>query len=113
MRVMLEGAGLLHNGVVMVHDDHAVYVEVIYEDDPDGHSHYHLLRRYLKACTEMNVVLSPKTFEVFQRQVDIAGYMHERGGMRPCLPIYQSIVEQPRPTLVSDVYNYMCVVGWF
>jgi len=80
MAAMLEGADLLHKGVVMVHDDHAGYSDVIYDDDPNGRSHFHLLRRYLKACAEMNVVISPKKFEVFQTAVDIAGFLHSNGG---------------------------------
>ena len=64
MSGMLEGADLLRKGVVMIHDDHAGYASHIYDEDPNGRSHYHLLRRYLKLCAELNVFISPKKFEV-------------------------------------------------
>lgn len=41
----LENAGLLRNGIEMIHDDHGGYAPVIYEKDPSSNSHYHILRR--------------------------------------------------------------------
>ena len=73
MAGMLEGAGLLRKGVIMIHDDHAGYSENIYDEDPEGRSHYHLLRRYLKLCAELNIRISPKKFEVYLKDPDIAG----------------------------------------
>ena len=61
MASMLEGAGVLRKGVVMIHDNHAGYADhIIYDDNLEGQSHYHLLRHYLKICAELNVFLSPK-----------------------------------------------------
>ena len=111
MAALLEGANLLRNGVMMIHDDHAGYATHIYDDNPNGKSHYHLLRRYLKACAEVGVVLSPKKFEVYATSADIVGHLHAGGGLRPSPPRYQSIVDQPTPDLLSDVYNGMCSVG--
>ena len=109
---MLEGAGLPRKGVVMIHDDHAGYADCIYDDDPEGRSHYHLLRRYLKLCAELNVRSSPKKFEVYLQKADIAGHMHGDGGLRPSSPRYQSIVAAPDPTTVADVYYGVSAVGW-
>ena len=113
MAGMLEGAGLLRKGFIMIHDDHAGYAERIYDDDPEGRSHYHLLRRYLKLCAELNVRISPKKFEVYLTKPDIAGHEHADGGMRPCLPTrYQAIIEAPDPTTVGDVYHGTSAMGW-
>ena len=34
----------------MIHDDAAGASATIYDDDGEGNSHFHLLRRYLKVC---------------------------------------------------------------
>ena len=102
---MLEGNGLLRKGVVMIHDDHAGYSDHIYHEDPEGRSHFHLLRRYLKMCAELNVFLSPKKFEVYIKKPDIAGHLHGDGGLRPNPPRYQAIVEAAEPKTVADVYH--------
>ena len=52
MAKILDAAGLLRKGVEMVHDDHAGFSDVVYNDDPEGSGHFHLLRRYLKMCSE-------------------------------------------------------------
>ena len=49
---VLDAAGLLRKGVEMVHDDHAGFASTIYDDDPKGRSHFHLLRRYLQVCSQ-------------------------------------------------------------
>ena len=49
---ILESANLLRKGVEMIHDDHSGHSDRIYDDDPEGRSHYHLLRRYLKVCAQ-------------------------------------------------------------
>ena len=50
MSKILEAAGLLRHGVEMIHDDHAGFSDRIYDEDEDGRSHFHLLRRYLRMC---------------------------------------------------------------
>ena len=97
---MLECEKLFNNGVVMIHDDNAGYSATIYDDNPEGKSHFHLLRRYLKACAQRNVTLSPKKFEVFCTSLDIAGHLHKNGGLRPSPPRYQAIVDAPPPKTV-------------
>ena len=108
---MLECEKLLNNGVVMIHDDNAGYSATIYDDDPEGNSHYHLLCRYLKACAQRNVTLSPKKFEVFCTSLDIAGHLHKNGGLRPSPPRYQAIVDAPPPKTVGDVYHSACSIA--
>ena len=109
---MVEGSDLLHKGVVMIHDDHTGYATHIYDDDPQGLNHYNLFRRYLKTCSEMNVTISPKKFEVFCTSADIAGHLHGGGGLCPSPPRYQNIIDQPTPTTVGEVYKGMSPVGW-
>ena len=112
MAKILDAAGLLRKGVEMVHDDHAGFASVVYDDDPEGRSHFHLLRRYLKMCSEHRLRLSPKKFTLFSKEADIAGLLHKEGGLRPNPPRYQAIVDQTDPTTVGDVYNCMSAVGW-
>lgn len=113
MTSILEGAGLLRKGVIMIHDDHAGYSDHIYDDDPEGRSHYHLLRRYLKLCAKLNVHISPKKSKVYLQNPDIAGHEHKEGGMRPSLSRYQSnIIEAPEPNTIADVYYGVSAMGW-
>ena len=112
MARILEAAKLLRKGVEMVHDDHAGYSATIYDEDPEGTSHYHLLRRYLKVCAQHRIRISPKKFVLFSTEADIAGRLHAGGGLRPNPPRYQAVVEQQEPATVADVYNGMAAVGW-
>ena len=109
---MLQDAGLLHKGVEQVHDDHGGGAKVIYDDDPEGRSHFHLLRRYLKACSERRVRISPKKLVLFDTQVDLGGVLHMEGGMKPCPSRYQAILDEPEPEWVDQVYKVMCALGW-
>ena len=112
MAKILDAAGLLRKGVEMVHDDHAGFATEVYNDEPDGRSHFHLLRRYLKMCSEHRLRLSPKKFTLFSKEADIAGLLHRDGGLRPNPPRYQAMVDQSDPKTVGDVYNCMSAVGW-
>ena len=104
MAGMLEGNGLLRKGVVMIHDDHAGYSDHIYDSDPEGRSHFHLLRRYLKMCAELNVFLSPKKFEVYIKKTDIAGHLHGDGGLRPNPPVTRPL-SKPQNLKRSQTYT--------
>ena len=84
----------------------------MYDEDPNGRSHYQLLRRYLKLRAELNVFISPKKFEVYIKDRDIAGHVHGDGGLRPSSPRYQAVVEAPDPTTVADVYHGVSAMGW-
>ena len=111
MAQMLNAAGLLRHGVEMVHDDHAGHAAVIYDSDPQGRSHYHLLRRYLQACSERRVRLSPKKLTVFCRSLEFGGVTHRDGGIKPSPMRYQGMVEQPTPVTLDQVYTGMSSVG--
>ena len=41
MAKILDAAELLHKGVEMLHDDHAGFSYVVYDDNPEGRSHFH------------------------------------------------------------------------
>ena len=112
MAKILDAAGLLRKGVEMVHDDHAGFASVVYDDNSDCRSHFHLLRRYLKMCSDHRLRLSPKKFTLFSKETDIAGLLHKEGGLRPNPPRYQAILNQTDPETVGDVYNCMSTVGW-
>ena len=112
MTKILDAAGLLRKGVEMVLDDHAGFASVVYDENPAGRSHYHLLQRYLKMCSEHRLQLSPKKFTLFNKEADIAGLLHQEGGLRPNPPRYQAVVDQSDPQTVGDVYNCMSAVGW-
>ena len=109
---ILEAANLLHKGVEMVHDDHAGGAAEIYNEDPEGRSHYHLLRRYLKVCAHHRIRISPKKFVLFTKKMDFGGVLHHDSGMRPSPPRYQALIDQPEPTTLDQVYTGMCSTGW-
>ena len=112
MARLLESANLLRNGVEMIHDDHAGASATIYDDNPEGKSHYHLLRRYLKMCAQHRIRISPKKFVLFTKSMDFGGILHENGGMRPSPARYQALLDQPDPTTLDEVYTGMCSTGW-
>ena len=112
MARVLEAGGLLHRGVEMIQDDHGGHAEVIYDENPDGRSHYHLLRRYLKVCAQHRLRISPKKFTLFPREADIGGALHKEGGMTPNPARYQAILEQPEPSTLDEVYSAMAAIGW-
>ena len=112
MARVLDAAGLLHRGVEMIQDDHGGHADVIYDDDPNGRSHYHLLRRYLKVCAQHRLRISPKKFTLFAREADIGGALHKEGGMTPNPARYQAIIEQPEPKTLDTVYSAMAAIGW-
>ena len=109
---VLDSAGLLHKGVEMIHDDHTGHASVIYDEDPDGRSHYHLLRRYLKMCAQHRLRISPKKFVLFCKTPDVGGHLHGGGGFKPSPPRYQAIVEQKEPTTLDHLYTGIGAVGW-
>ena len=90
MAKILDAAGLLRKVVEMVHDDHAGFATEVYNDEPDGRSHFHLLRRYLKVCSEHRLRLSPKKFTLFSKEADISspGCCTGTGA---CAPTHQAI----------------------
>ena len=73
MAKILDAAGLLRRGVEMIHDDHAGFADRVYDADESGRSHFQLLRRYLRMCSQHRLRVSPKKFEVFSTKADIAG----------------------------------------
>ena len=99
-------------GVEKIHDDHCGHSDRIYDSDPNGNSHFHLLRRYLKVCAQHRIRISPKKFILFATQVEFGGRLHGEGGMRPKPPRYQSIVEEPDPQVLDEVYSGMLAKGW-
>ena len=109
---ILEAANLLHKGVEMIHDDHAGGSAEIYNEDAEGNSHFHLLRRYLKVCAQHRIRISPKKFVLFTSKMDFGGVMHHDSGMRPSPPRYQALLEQPEPKTLDEVYSGMCSTGW-
>ena len=112
MARILEAANLLHKGVEMIQDDHGGHSDVIYDEDPNGRSHYHLLRRYLKVCAQHRLRISPKKFTLFAKEVDIGGALHKQGGMTPNPARYQAVLEQPEPSTLDEVYSAMASIGW-
>jgi hypothetical protein len=86
MSKILDAAGLLRKGVEMCHDDHAGHATVVYDENPEGRSHYHLLRRCLKMCSQHRLRLSPKKFVLFSQEADIAGLLHKDGGLQRAEP---------------------------
>ena len=111
MMQMLKAANLYQNGVEMVHDDHAGHSDTIM-GPKGGNSHYATLERYLKTVSEHRVRLSPKKFVLFAKQLDIGGVLHGDGGIKPHPARYQSIIDQPTPTRLDEVYHGMSAVGW-
>ena len=93
---ILDAAGLLHKGVEMVHGDHAGFSDVVYDDDPEGRSHFHSLRSYLKMCSEHRLRLSPKKFALFSKEADIAGLLHKGGG----LLVRPKCAKMPKPNIL-------------
>ena len=112
MAKILDAAGLLRHGVEMIHDDHAGFASEVYADEPDGNSHFHLLRRYLCMCSRHRLRVSPKKFVLFSKEADIAGLLHRNGGLRPHPARYQGILDQRQPETVGDVYSCISAVGW-
>ena len=112
MARILEAANLLKRGVKMVHDDHAGHASVIYDDDEEGKSHYHLLRRYLKVCSQHRLRISPEKFVLFCTQADVGGALHADGGMIPNPARYQGIIDEPEPVTLDTVYSGMAAMGW-
>ena len=96
----------------MIHDDHSGHAAVIYDEDPNGRSHYHLLRRYLDVCAKHRIRISPKKFVIFCKNPDIGGFLHGGGGMRPSPPRYQALVEQKEPVTLDEIYSGISAVGW-
>ena len=109
---ILEAVNLLRKGVEMIHDDAAGASDTIYDDDEEGRSHFHLLRRYLKVCTQHRIRISPKKFTLFTKRMDFGGILHEDGGMRPSPARFQALLDQPDPTTLDEVYTGMCSTGW-
>ena len=92
--------------------DHAGHASVIYDDDEDGKSHYHLLRRYLKICSQHRLRISPKKFVLFCTQDGVGGALHADGGMIPNPTRYQGIIDEPEPVTLDAVYSGMSAMGW-